>query len=98
MSGKGLEPNSCKFFTDKRSSFPLGDLKQPTDVEKHALPMHFVSKHALMHSLILPVPSAFSTQGLEASYFPQLKKHQPLAGEKGGIVSTMAFTPRPTTQ
>ena len=44
-----------------------------------------------MDALILLVPSAFSTQGLKALYFSRLKKYQPSAGKKGGIVGTTAF-------
>ena len=51
-----------------------------------------------MEALILPVPSTFSTQGLKAPYFSRLKKYQPSAGKKGGIVGTTAFRPKPTTQ
>ena len=51
-----------------------------------------------MDALILLVPSTFSTQGLKAPYFFRLKKYQPSAGKKGGIVGTTAFRPKPTTQ
>ena len=44
-----------------------------------------------MDALILPVPSAFSTQGLKAPYFSRLKKYQPSAGKKGGIMGTTDF-------
>ena len=69
----------------------LGDLKQLTDVEKHAVHMRFASKHVSMHTFILSVLSTFYTKGLKASYFSRLKKHQPLVRKKGGIVSTVAF-------
>ena len=69
-------------------------------IRKRALPTRFVFKHASPSRAFdvrndFPNPFNFPHSRFKAQYFPQLKKHETLAGEKGGIMGTMVF--RPTT-
>ena len=79
------------------------DIMRCRHVGKRAPPTHFISKHTSPYSAFnvcinSPSPFNFPHPRLEAPYYLQLKKHKSLAWEKGGIVSTMVFTPRPITR
>ena len=72
-------------------ALPLSHLEPSTDVEKHVVHTCFISKHTFNARINSPSPFNFSTQCLKAPYFSRLKKYQPSAGKKGGIVGTMTF-------
>ena len=61
-----------------------------------ALPTRFITKHASPSGAFdvrNNFPSLFNFLHLrfQTRYFPQLKKHEILVGEKGGIMGTMVF-------
>ena len=76
----------------------LNDLEQPTDVEKHAVHMRFVSKHTFNARINPPSPFYFLHLKFKSTVFSQTEEAPTFSREKRGIVSTMAFRPRPTTQ
>ena len=80
---------------------PLSDLEQSTGVGKRVIHTSFISKHAFNGRINSPSE--------EAPYFSRLKKYQPSAGKKGGMILLQLgkrgalwvpqlFKPKPTTQ
>ena len=63
---------------------PLSDLEQPTDVEKHAVHMHFVSKHAFNAHINSLSPFNFLHSRFKSTVFFPTKEALTFRQGKGG--------------